>query len=241
MRVILLGAPGVGKGTQADLLSKKMDLPQISTGDIFRYNLKNETPLGKAAKEYMNKGLLVPDEITVNIVQSRLIGADCKNGFILDGFPRTLAQSKSLDKVVDELGIALDCVINFDLSDEEIIKRLAGRRVCPTCGKTFHIGYEALDGPGICNICNVPLIQRNDDKEETVTKRLQIYHEQTEPLIDYYQRKNILVTIDATGRIDEISFQLIDVIENISFLNKCQGSNLSKMCYISMLRHKNKS
>ena len=219
MRIILLGAPGAGKGTQAILLSKKLDLPQISTGDIFRYNLKHETPLGKMAKDYIDKGLLVPDEITVSIVQDRLKKDDCQNGFIFDGFPRTLPQSKSLDKVLNEMRITLDCAINFDVADEVIVKRLTERRVCPICGKTFHIEYEPPKEHGICDICHVNLTQRVDDKEETVSKRLLAYHEQTEPLIDFYQRRNILVNIDAMKRIDEISSEIATAIENITISN----------------------
>lgn len=219
MRIILLGAPGAGKGTQAVLLSKKLDLPQISTGDIFRHNLMNKTPLGKMAKEYIDKGHLVPDEITVSIIQDRITKDDCKNGFILDGFPRTLPQSKSLDKVLDERGITLDCAINFDVADEVIAKRLTGRRVCPICGKTFHIEHEPPKEHDICDICHASLTQRVDDREETVIKRLLAYHEQTEPLIEYYQRRNILVILDATKSIDEISSEVTTTIENISYSN----------------------
>ncbi|MEL7654714.1 MAG: adenylate kinase [Bacillota bacterium] len=220
MRIILLGVPGAGKGTQAVLLSKKFNVPQISTGDIFRHNLRNETPLGKMAKEYMDKGLLVPDEITVSLVQDRLAKDDCKNGFILDGFPRTLPQSKSLDHVLHEMRISLDCAINFDVADEVIVKRLTGRRVCPICGKTFHIEYEPPKEQDLCDTCHVSLVQRVDDKEETVTKRLLAYHEQTEPLIEYYQRKNILVTVDATKQINMISSEIASYIENIVHSNK---------------------
>ncbi len=220
MKIILLGAPGVGKGTQAAFLSKKAGLPQISTGDIFRYNLKNETPLGKLAKGYMDKGLLVPDEVTINIVQDRLMQEDCKYGFILDGFPRTLSQSESLDKVLNEMGSALDCAINFDVADQVIMNRLAGRRVCPNCGKTFHIVYEPPREQGICDTCRIPLTQREDDREETVIKRLHSYHEQTEPLIEHYQRRNLLVNVDAAKPIDAVSAEIEMIIDKIRLSNK---------------------
>lgn len=216
MRIVLLGAPGAGKGTQAIIMSKKYNLPHISTGDIFRHNLKNETPLGKMAKEYMDKGLLVPDEITVSIVQDRLTGDDCKGGFILDGFPRTLSQSESLDEVLDAMGISLDFVINFEVADEVIVKRLTGRWVCPLCGRTFHRENAPPKEYGICDICSILLTQRPDDKEETVHERLLTYHEQTELLIDYYQRRNILAAVNAAKRIDEISLEIAAAIENIS-------------------------
>ena len=220
MRIILLGAPGVGKGTQAAFLSKKAGLPQISTGDIFRHNLKNETPLGKLAKGYMDKGLLVPDEVTINIVQDRLMREDCKYGFILDGFPRTLSQSESLDKVLNEMGSALDCAINFDVADRVIMNRLAGRRVCPNCGKTFHIVYEPPREQGVCDACRTPLTQREDDREETVIKRLHSYHEQTEPLIEHYQRRNLLVNVDAAKPIDAVSAEIEMIIDKIRLSNK---------------------
>ncbi len=225
MRIVLLGAPGAGKGAQAALLSKKLDVPQISTGDIFRHNLKNETPLGVLAKGYMDKGLLVPDEITISIVQDRITKNDCKFGFILDGFPRTIPQSKGLDKVLNKIGIKLDCAINFDIADEVIVKRLAGRRVCPICGKTFHIENDPPKEQGMCDVCHVTLIQRADDKEETVFNRLLSYHEQAESLIDYYRRKNILMTINAEKLIDEISSEVIAYIEKISFSNKERIAN----------------
>lgn len=215
MRIILLGAPGAGKGTQAVILSEKLNIPHISTGDIFRHSLKNETSLGKAAKEYMDQGLLVPDEITVSIVQNRLMNDDCKYGFILDGFPRTIPQSESLDKVFNEMGITLNFAINFNVADEVILKRLTGRRVCPICGKIFHIEYDPPKEYGICDLCHVDLIQRVDDKEETVIKRLFAYHEQTEPLVDYYQIRNILVNIDASMRIDVISSEIATASGNI--------------------------
>jgi adenylate kinase len=214
MNIVLLGAPGAGKGTQATLLSSTLAVPHISTGDIFRHNLKNETTLGKTAKEYMDKGLLVPDEITVSIIEDRLTNYDCRNGFILDGFPRNLHQAQSLDQVLVEAGIRLDYVINFDVPDKVIVKRLTGRRICPACGKTYHIENEPPKKSGICDDCHVSLIQRADDKEETVAKRLQTYHEQTKPLIDYYGHENILVTIDATKQIAEIASEIASAMGN---------------------------
>ena len=214
MKIVLLGAPGAGKGTQAALLSNQLGVPHISTGDIFRQNLKNETSLGKIAKEYMDKGLLVPDKITVNIVEDRLTNFDCRNGFILDGFPRNLVQAQSLDQVLVEMGIRLDFVINFDVLDEVILRRLTGRRVCQECGQTFHIENEPPKEYDICDVCHSSLIQRVDDKEETVKKRLMTYHELTEPLFDYYRRGNVLVIVDATKQIAEISSDIEAAIDN---------------------------
>ncbi len=185
MRLIMLGAPGAGKGTHALLLSKEYNIPQISTGDILRSHIKNETDLGKKAKKYMDKGLLVPDELVVEIVKKRIQEEDCKEGFILDGFPRTIPQAEALDKALEELAIALDKVVNIDVPDEVIIKRMAGRRVCSNCGASYHIENKKPLKENICDECGSELKQREDDKEETVRKRLQVYEEQTKPLIEY--------------------------------------------------------
>ena len=188
MRLIMLGAPGAGKGTHALLLSKEYNIPQISTGDILRSHIKNETDLGKKAKKYMDKGLLVPDELVVEIVKKRIQEEDCKEGFILDGFPRTIPQAEALDKALEELAIALDKVVNIDVPDEVIIKRMAGRRVCSNCGASYHIENKKPLKENICDECGSELKQREDDKEETVRKRLQVYEEQTKPLIEYYEK-----------------------------------------------------
>jgi adenylate kinase len=193
MRLILLGAPGAGKGTQAEYLSKRFSIPHISTGDILRENVKNETELGKKAKEYMNKGLLVPDEIVIEIVKDRLSKEDCKNGFLLDGFPRTIAQAEALDKVLEELGQKIDKVLNIEVPDEKILERMSGRRICKNCGASFHVIYRPPQKEGVCDVCGGELYQREDDKEETVKKRLEVYHAQTQPLIDFYKAKGLLV------------------------------------------------
>ncbi|ADQ06751.1 adenylate kinase [Caldicellulosiruptor hydrothermalis 108] len=193
MRLILLGAPGAGKGTQAEYLSKRFSIPHISTGDILRENVKNETELGKKAKEYMDKGLLVPDEIVIEIVKDRLSKEDCKNGFLLDGFPRTIAQAEALDKVLQELGQKIDKVLNIEVPDEKILERMSGRRICKNCGASFHVIYRPPQKEGVCDVCGGELYQREDDKEETVKKRLEVYHAQTQPLIDYYKAKGLLV------------------------------------------------
>ncbi|ADQ41229.1 adenylate kinase [Caldicellulosiruptor acetigenus I77R1B] len=193
MRLILLGAPGAGKGTQAEYLSKRFSIPHISTGDILRENVKNETELGKKAKEYMDKGLLVPDEIVIEIVKDRISKEDCKNGFLLDGFPRTIAQAEALDKVLQELGQKIDKVLNIEVPDEKILERMSGRRICKNCGASFHVIYRPPQKEGVCDVCGGELYQREDDKEETVKKRLEVYHAQTQPLIDYYRAKGLLV------------------------------------------------
>ena len=188
MRLIILGAPGSGKGTQAEVLSEKLNVPHISTGDIFRANIKNGTPLGKLAKEYIDKGALVPDEVTIGIVKDRLLQDDCKSGFIMDGFPRTIPQAESFDKALKDMNVFLDRVLEINVSDEEIVKRLSGRRVCPSCGMSFHMLYRLPKKDGICDACGTTLIQRSDDSEATVLNRLNTYHEQTEPLIEYYKK-----------------------------------------------------
>ncbi|BCS80855.1 adenylate kinase [Anaerocellum diazotrophicum] len=193
MRLILLGAPGAGKGTQAEFLSKRFSIPHISTGDILRENVKNETDLGKKAKEYMDKGLLVPDEIVIEIVKDRLSKEDCKNGFLLDGFPRTIAQAEALDKVLEEIGQKIDKVLSIEVPDEKILERMSGRRICKNCGASFHVIYRPPQKEGVCDVCGGELYQREDDKEETVKKRLEVYHAQTQPVIDYYKAKGLLV------------------------------------------------
>lgn len=210
MRMIILGAPGAGKGTQAVNLSKKFQAPHISTGDIFRANIKEGTELGKKAKEFIDAGKLVPDELTVAIVKDRLSQPDCKNGFVLDGFPRTIPQADYLESALDEMSYKLDAVLNIRVDDEEIIRRMSGRRVCPSCGASFHLIHHPSKVSGICDNCGKSVIQREDDKEETVLQRLKTYHSQTEPLIEYYEHKGKVVNVD--GR-DEVEHTTQDVLK----------------------------
>ncbi|MCX7748610.1 MAG: adenylate kinase [Clostridia bacterium] len=212
MRLVLLGAPGAGKGTQATVISEKFKIPHISTGDIFRSNIKNGTELGKKAKEYIDEGLLVPDELTIDIVKDRLKQDDCKNGFILDGFPRTIPQAEYLDKALDSMEVNLDCALNIYVSDEEIIKRMSGRRLCSGCGKGYHTIYIPTRVSGICDSCGAAVIQREDDKEETVLSRLKTYHEQTEPLIDYYERKGKLVTVEGKKNVEDTKKAVLEAL-----------------------------
>ncbi len=212
MRLIFLGAPGAGKGTQAKKISQRLSIPHISTGDIFRNNIVNETELGIKAKEYIDKGMLVPDELTISIVKDRLMQDDCKSGFILDGFPRTIPQAEYLEKALNEMGTDIDYVVNLHVPDEEIIKRMSGRRVCPNCGETFHIVFNPTKVDGICDACNANVIQRDDDKEETVISRLKTYHEQTEPLIGFYSKRGKIVTVVGKEEIEETSKDVIKVL-----------------------------
>ena len=198
MKIVMLGAPGAGKGTQAKMIAEKYMIPHISTGDIFRANIKNGTELSKQAKEYMDKGQLVPDELTVKILLDRVAQEDCKNGYVLDGFPRTIPQAEVLDKALTELGDHIDYAIDVNVPDENIIKRMSGRRACLTCGATYHIEHVPPKKEGICDACGNELVLRDDDKPETVKNRLDVYHKQTQPLIDYYTEKNILKTVDGT-------------------------------------------
>ena len=198
MTIVMLGAPCAGKGTQAKMIAEKYMIPHISTGDIFRANIKNGTELGKQAKEYMDKGQLVPDELTVKILLDRVAQEDCKNGYVLDGFPRTIPQAEVLDKALTELGDHIDYAIDVNVPDENIIKRMSGRRACLTCGATYHIEHVPPKKEGICDACGNELVLRDDDKPETVKNRLDVYHKQTQPLIDYYTEKNILKTVDGT-------------------------------------------
>ena len=196
MKVILLGAPGAGKGTQAALLAEEYSIPHISTGDIFRKNIKEKTEIGLLAKSYIDQGRLVPDEVTVKIVENRLKEADCANGFLLDGFPRTVNQAEELAKISD-----IDYVVDIEIPFERLLRRLTGRRVCPVCGASYHIDF--LDGKTVCE-CSAELIQRDDDKEETVTERIKVYTAQTEPLIDYYKGKGKLVSVDGDKGVKDV-------------------------------------
>lgn len=212
MRLILLGPPGAGKGTQASGIVKKYNVPHISTGDIFRKNIKENTDLGKKAKEYMDKGLLVPDELVVEIVKDRLTEEDCMEGFLLDGFPRTVGQADALEKELTNLKYTLDKVINIDVSKEELIERAVGRRVCKECGETYHIKFNSPKVEGICDKCGSKLHQRKDDTVETVTKRIEVYTEQTQPLIDYYTKKGILININGEQGIDKVFEDIVGTL-----------------------------
>lgn len=204
MRIILLGPPGAGKGTQASGIVEKYRVPHISTGDIFRKNIKEGTDLGKKAKEYMDKGLLVPDELVVEIVKSRLLEKDCTEGFLLDGFPRTVVQAEALDKVLCETNMNLDKVINIEVDKNILVSRAIGRRICKECGATFHIEFNSPKTEGKCDVCGGELYQRADDNEETVSKRIQVYLDETKPLIDYYSKKGIIFTINGEQDINKV-------------------------------------
>ena len=204
MKIIMLGAPGAGKGTQAKMIADKYGVPHISTGDIFRANIKHGTELGMEAKKYMDQGLLVPDELTVRILLDRVAQDDCKNGYVLDGFPRTIPQAEVLDSELAKLGDHIDYAINVDVPDENIVKRMSGRRACLTCGATYHIEHVPPKKEGICDVCGSELVLRDDDKPETVKNRLNVYHEQTQPLIDFYTEKGVLKTVDGTVPMEEV-------------------------------------
>ncbi len=213
MRIIMLGAPGAGKGTQASRISERYGIPQISTGDILRSAVREGTELGKKAKEYMDRGELVPDEIVIGIVRERIVQDDRKKGFILDGFPRTVVQAEALDRMLEELGLSIDYVINIDVPEEEIVKRLTGRRTCRNCQAMYHVIFNPPKKDNVCDKCGGELYQRDDDKEETIRARLEVYKRQTAPLIDYYSRKGKLVNIDGTKGIDEIFEEIVKVLE----------------------------
>ncbi|MCD7807047.1 MAG: adenylate kinase [Lachnospiraceae bacterium] len=198
MKIIMLGAPGAGKGTQAKMIAEKYGIPHVSTGDIFRANIKNGTELGMEAKKYMDQGALVPDELTVKILLDRVAQPDCENGYVLDGFPRTIPQAEVLDRALSEMGDAVDYAVNVDVPDENIVRRMSGRRACLSCGATYHVEHIPPKKEGICDVCGQPLVLRDDDKPETVKNRLKVYHEQTQPLIDFYSQKGILRTVDGT-------------------------------------------
>ena len=198
MKVIMLGAPGAGKGTQAKMIAEKYSIPHISTGDIFRANIKNGTDLGKEAKTYIDAGKLVPDELTVKILLDRVKEDDCRDGYVLDGFPRTIPQAEVLENALKELNDSVDFAINVDVPDENIVRRMGGRRACLSCGATYHIEHIPPKKEGICDKCGAELVLRDDDKPETVLNRLKVYHEQTQPLIDFYEKKGILKNVDGT-------------------------------------------
>ena len=211
MKLIMLGAPGAGKGTQAKRIAAKYGIPHISTGDIFRANIKNGTELGNKAKSYMEQGLLVPDELTCDLVVDRIQQEDCSNGYVLDGFPRTIPQAEALKAALEKLGTTIDYAINVEVPDENIVTRMGGRRACLACGSTYHIVYNAPKVEDVCDVCGAKLVLRDDDKPETVQKRLTVYHEQTQPLIDFYGKEGVLVEVDGTQNLEDV-FQAITKI-----------------------------
>ena len=213
MKIIMLGAPGAGKGTQAKRISEKYGIPHISTGDIFRANIKEGTALGKEAKSYMDEGKLVPDELTVRILLDRVSKDDCKGGYLLDGFPRTIPQAEVLDKELEKAGDRVDFAIDVEVPDESIVKRMSGRRACLKCGATYHVESLPPKTEGICDKCGEKLSIREDDKEETVKKRLEVYHKETEPLINYYDKKGILETVDGMQDAEEVFSSIIAILD----------------------------
>ena len=212
MKIIMLGEPGAGKGTQAMRITEKYQIPHISTGDIFRANIKAETELGKEAKTYIDKGLLVPDEVTENMVLDRIDQPDCNGGYILDGYPRTIPQADFLWDALAEKGETIDYAINIRVSDDEIIERIAGRRACPKCGSTYHIAYAAPEKEGVCDKCGAELYLRDDDRPETVKKRLEVFHEISEPLIKYFNKKGVLRTVDGTQEMEQVFQDITDIL-----------------------------
>ena len=212
MKIIMLGAPGAGKGTQAKKIAEKYQIPHISTGDIFRANIKGGTELGMKAKTFMDQGMLVPDEITIGMLMDRIGQEDCINGYVLDGFPRTIPQAESLTKALAERGEKVDYAINVDVPDENIIKRMSGRRACLGCGATYHITFNPPVKEGICDTCGQELVLRDDDKPETEKKRLDVYHQQTQPLIDYYKNAEVLAEVDGTQPMDAVFQGIVEIL-----------------------------
>ncbi len=215
MRLVLLGAPGAGKGTQAKKLVEKYGIPQISTGDILRKAVADGTPLGKEAKAYMDRGELVPDSVVIGLVKERLAQDDCKKGYILDGFPRNTAQAEELDKVLSEMNSSLDVALSIDVSMDDLMKRLTGRRTCRNCQQMYNIYFSPPKQDGVCDKCGGELYQRDDDKEETIRNRLEVYQKSTAPLIDYYKKKGILKSVQGTGSIDDIFNRICEILDSI--------------------------
>lgn len=212
MKIIMLGAPGAGKGTQAKKIAAKYQIPHISTGDIFRANIKNGTELGMKAKSYMDAGGLVPDEITIGMLLDRIHEADCENGYVLDGFPRTIPQAESLTEALAGMDEKIDYAVNVDVPDENIISRMSGRRACLNCGATYHIVYNPPKQEGVCDVCGDKLVLRDDDKPETVQKRLSVYHDQTQPLIEYYEKAGVLKQVDGTQDMEAVFQDIVKIL-----------------------------
>ncbi|EKI4598837.1 adenylate kinase [Staphylococcus pseudintermedius] len=215
MNIILMGLPGAGKGTQASEIIKKYPIPHISTGDMFRKAIKDETELGKEAKSYMDRGELVPDEVTVGIVKERISEDDAKKGFLLDGFPRTIEQAEALNSILEELGRTIDAVVNIEVPEEELMNRLTGRRICETCGTTYHLVFNPPKVEGICDIDGGKLYQREDDNPETVANRLEVNVKQSEPILEFYNQKGLLKNIDGSKHIDEVTSDVIEILESL--------------------------
>lgn len=212
MKLIMLGAPGAGKGTQAKRIAAKYGIPHISTGDIFRANIKNGTELGKKAQTYMDQGFLVPDELVCDLVVDRIQQSDCEKGYVLDGFPRTIPQAEALTAALEKLGTSIDYAINVEVPDENILRRMGGRRACLSCGATYHIEFNPTKKEGICDACGAETVLRDDDKPETVQKRLDVYHTQTQPLIDYYTKAGKLAEVDGTQNMDDVFAAIVDLL-----------------------------
>lgn len=213
MRLVLVGAPGAGKGTQAKFIARHFDIPAISTGDIFRANIARQTPLGKTARKYMDAGDLVPDEVTVDIVRDRLREGDTHNGFLLDGFPRTVPQATALGAMLDEMGTPLDVALELYVDDDEVVRRLSGRRTCRSCGHVWHVEFDPPSREGVCDVCGGQLFQRDDDLPDTIRRRLEVYAENTAPLVDYYRDRGLLRTVVAEGAVDEITEKAIAALD----------------------------
>ncbi|MFG2948934.1 adenylate kinase [Streptomyces adustus] len=214
MRIVLVGPPGAGKGTQATLLAAKLGVPHISTGDLFRANISQQTELGKLAKSYMDAGNLVPDEVTIGMAKDRMEQPDAENGFLLDGFPRNVSQAEALDEVLNTESIKLDAVLDLEVPEAEVVKRIAGRRICRNdSAHVFHVEYKPAAKEGVCDVCGGELYQRDDDSEDTVRKRLEVYHTQTEPIIDYYKAQGLVVTISSLGPVEEITKRALEALK----------------------------
>ncbi len=216
MKIVLLGPPGAGKGTQAKSISNRYSIPHISTGDIFRKNISEETPLGIEAKRYMDNGQLVPDEVTINMVKDRLTWEDCKNGYLLDGFPRTVVQAKALQEFLDERNESLDTALLIEVPMDFILERMTGRRVCPSCGASYHVKFNPSNIDGVCDLCGSDIVQRKDDTEETVKERLDVYERQTQPLIDFYKEVNLLSTVDGTQAINSVFESICNILGSVN-------------------------
>ncbi|MDH6623723.1 adenylate kinase [Streptomyces sp. LBL] len=214
MRIVLVGPPGAGKGTQAAFLAKNLSIPHISTGDLFRANISKQTELGKLAKSYMDAGNLVPDEVTIGMAKDRMEQPDAENGFLLDGFPRNVSQAEALDEMLQSEGMKLDGVLDLEVPEEEVVKRIAGRRTCRNkSAHVFHATYKPPKKEGVCDVCGGELYQRDDDSEETVRKRLEVYHTQTEPIIDYYKAQGLVVTISALGKVEDVTARAMEALK----------------------------